>query len=79
MTVVGVDVGGTKVLAGVVTPEGAVVRTDRAATPGRLAPVEEVEDAVVEAVLEVADGAPTAVGLAAAGFVDSFRGLSLRG
>ena len=70
MSVVGVDVGGTKVLAGVVTPDGAVVRAVRAATPGRLAPVEEVEDAVVDAVLEVADGTPTAVGLAAAGFVD---------
>ena len=70
MTVVGVDVGGTKVLAGVVTPDGAVTRTFRGATPGRLAPAQDVEDAVVDAVLEVSDGAPTAVGVAAAGFVD---------
>jgi glucokinase len=70
VTVVGVDVGGTKVLAGVVTPAGEVLRTVRATTPGRLTPVEDVENAVVDAVLEVADGAPTAVGIAAAGFVD---------
>ncbi len=70
MTVVGVDVGGTKVLAGVVTPEGAVTRTFRGATPGWLAPAQDVEDAVVDAVLEVSDGVPSAVGVAAAGFVD---------
>jgi glucokinase len=70
MTLVGVDVGGTKVLAGAVTPDGAVVRVSRGATPGRLAPVRDVEDAVVAAVLEVSDGAPSAVGVAAAGFVD---------
>jgi glucokinase len=70
MTVVGVDVGGTKVLAGVVTPEGAVVRVFRGATPGRLTPAQDVEDAVVAAVLEVSDGSPSAVGVAAAGFVD---------
>ncbi len=67
---VGVDVGGTKVLAGIVTPGGEVLRTVRGTTPGRLTPVEDVENAVVAAVQEVADGAPTAVGIAAAGFVD---------
>ena len=68
--VVGVDIGGTKVLAGVVSPAGEVLRTVRVAMPGRLAPVEAVEDAVVVAVTDVAAGSPlSAVGLAAAGFV----------
>jgi glucokinase len=68
---IGVDVGGTKVLAGVVTSRGAVVATARRSTPGRLVEPAVVEDALVEAVLDVADGAPiAAVGVAAAGFVD---------
>lgn len=69
---VGVDVGGTKVLAGVVDDEGRVLRTARRDTPGRRAATALVEDALTAAVLEAADGAPLAgVGLAAAGFVDA--------
>lgn len=69
---IGVDVGGTKVLAGVVDECGHVVRTARRATPGRRVDIAQVEDALVAAVLEAADGAPIAgVGVAAAGFVDA--------
>lgn len=69
---VGVDVGGTKVLAGVVDEHGRVVRTARRATPGRRVDTVRVEDALVQAVLEVAGGSPIAgVGVAAAGFVDA--------
>ena len=69
---VGVDIGGTKVLAGVVDSAGRVTRTARRATPGRRIVVRQVEDALVEAVLDAADGEPLAgVGIAAAGFVDS--------
>lgn len=69
---VGVDVGGTKVLAGEVTRAGTVVRTARRSTPGRRVSVELVEDALTEAVAEVAAGRRIAgVGLAAAGFVDA--------
>jgi glucokinase len=68
---IGVDVGGTKVLAGVVTSSGAVAATAHRSTPGRAVAPTIVEDALVEAVLEVADGATiAAVGVAAAGFVD---------
>ena len=68
---VGVDVGGSKVLAGVVTDTGEVSRTALRGTPGRLVPAEAVEDAIVDAVTAVADGEPLAgVGVAAAGFVD---------
>lgn len=69
---VGVDVGGTKVLAGVVDEDGTVRRTARRDTPGRTVDATHVEDALTEAVMAVADGAPVAgVGVAAAGFVDA--------
>ncbi len=70
----GVDIGGTKVLAGVVDAEGVVIRTARRTTPGRRVDVRLVEDAVVEAVVEAAGGqAIGGVGVAAAGFVDAER------
>lgn len=70
--VVGVDIGGTKVLAGVVGADGRVVRTATRTTPGRRVVTRQVEDALVAAVLDAADGQPLAgVGVAAAGFVDS--------
>jgi glucokinase len=69
--VVGVDIGGTKVLAGVVDSEGRVASTALRTTPGRRGVIQKAEDAIVEAVLESASGRPLAgVGVAAAGFVD---------
>jgi glucokinase len=72
---VGVDVGGTKVLAGEVSAEGRVLRTARRRTPGRLADPRELDDAVTEAVEEIAGGRTVAsVGLSVAGLVDLTRG-----
>lgn len=72
--IVGVDIGGSKVLAGEVTDEGEVRRTAVRTTPGRRVPAHLVEAALTEAVLEVAGDEPLeAVGLAAAGFVDATR------
>lgn len=69
---IGVDIGGTKVLAAEVSTTGEVLRVAHRTTPGRRVQVALVEDALTEAVLEVADGRPIAgVGLAAAGFVDA--------
>ncbi len=69
---IGVDVGGTKVLAGVVDESGAVGRRAHWATPGRRVDIAQVESALGSAVREAADGAPIAgVGVAAAGFVDA--------
>jgi glucokinase len=69
---VGVDVGGSKVLAAVVSPTGEVVRSVLARTPGRLVEAALVEDVMTDAVLSVADGETVkAVGVAAAGFVDA--------
>lgn len=69
--VVGVDVGGTKVLALVVDAQGHVVRRAHGVTPGRAVDARLVEDALTEAVLVAAGGERIdAVGVAAAGFVD---------
>jgi glucokinase len=69
---VGVDIGGTKVLAGVVDDAGVVTKSTRRSTPGRRVLTRQVEDALVDAVLEAADGCLLdRVGIAAAGFVDA--------
>jgi glucokinase len=73
---IGVDIGGTKVAAGVVDEAGQIVRRVRRETPpgdrdGLLA---NIADAV--AALR-ADHEVTAVGVAAAGFVDAKRGIVL--
>jgi glucokinase len=69
---VGIDIGGTKVLAGVVDSTGRVLAQQRRLTPGRS--VRAVEDTIVDLVgtfAEIYDIA--AVGIGAAGFVDSSR------
>jgi glucokinase len=73
---IGVDIGGTKVLAALVDATGRVLDTEATETPGRgagieRATVEEVEGALVDVVGRLLDvyGRCT-VGVAAAGFVD---------
>lgn len=69
--VVGIDVGGTKVLAVETDGHGRVVRSARRETPGRLVDTGLIEDALTRALDGVAGGRQVAaVGLAAAGFVD---------
>jgi glucokinase len=69
---IGVDIGGTKVLAAAVSSTGRVLRTARRTTPGRRVESRLVEDALTEAVQEVAGARrPAAIGIAAAGFVDA--------
>jgi glucokinase len=73
---IGVDIGGTKIAAGVVDDEGtllATTRRDTAATDPEQIEV-QVEDAVAE--LRVAHQIE-AVGVAAAGFVNSAKGIVL--
>ena len=70
--VIGVDVGGSKVLASEVLSSGEVATTARRMTPGADAAATQVEDALTEAVQEVAGGrVVAAVGVGAAGFVDA--------
>ena len=69
---IGVDIGGTKVLAAAVSSSGRVLRTARRTTPGREVESRLIEDALTEAVEEVAGvRRPSAIGIAAAGFVDA--------
>lgn len=69
---IGVDVGGTKIAAGVVDDAGRIVQKVRISTP--TAAAESVEDGIVEAVLQLqARYDVAAVGVAAPGFVDAQR------
>jgi glucokinase len=69
---IGVDIGGTKVLAAAVSSTGRVLRTARRTTPGRRVEARLVEDALTEAVHEIAGVRRVgAIGIAAAGFVDA--------
>lgn len=70
--VVGVDVGGTKVLGGEVEADGAVLSRLRRETPHHSMAPSVVEDTIVDVVTELAAGRPVAaVGVGAAGFVDA--------
>ncbi|GAA1764322.1 MULTISPECIES: ROK family glucokinase [Streptomonospora] len=72
--VIGVDIGGTKVAAGVVTPGGRILARDRAETPDRSKSPKVVEDTIVEVVERLRRAYPVrAVGVGAAGFVDEQR------
>ncbi len=69
---IGVDIGGTKVSAGVVTPEGTVLADLRRRTPS--SDPGETAAAIAGAVVELrAEYEVTAVGIGAAGWVDLAR------
>ena len=69
---IGVDIGGTKVLAGVVDDEGNVLETTRRMTPSH--DVVETEAVIVDAVAELSERHDvTAVGVGAAGWIANDR------
>lgn len=69
---IGIDIGGTKVAAGVVDSDGAVLATARRRTPSR--DPAHIADVVVEIVGQLrAEYDVVAVGIGAAGFVDVGR------
>lgn len=71
MLTIGVDIGGTKIAAGLVTPEGELIRKTKARTP---ATPSEIVTAVIAVVNELShDQDIAAVGVAAAGFVGADR------
>ncbi|MEV1011037.1 ROK family glucokinase [Streptomyces sp. NPDC049881] len=71
---VGIDIGGTKVMAGVVDPEGNVVERVRTETPDKSKSPKVVEDTIAELVLDLSDRHDVhAVGIGAAGWVDTDR------
>lgn len=68
MLAIGVDIGGTKVLAGVVDGSGAILAELRRPTPGH--DVRQTEETICEAVAELAREYPAvAVGIGAAGWI----------
>ncbi|GAA0408087.1 ROK family glucokinase [Streptomyces luteireticuli] len=68
---IGVDIGGTKIAAGVVDEEGSILATCKVPTPNT---PEGVIDAIADAVRTVsADHDVEAVGIGAAGYVDDKR------
>lgn len=69
---IGVDIGGTKIAAGVIDESGAIVAQEQQKTPAT-DPV-GIASAVAEVVNRLADRYPVeAVGIGAAGFVDELR------
>ena len=78
---IGVDVGGTKVAAGVVDEDGRIIAKLKRSTPAASPP--QTEQAIADAVTEllaheqVAGHRVGAIGLGAAGFVDSARATML--
>ena len=69
---IGVDIGGTKVAAGVVDPDGRILARLRRDTPAH--DPDKVEDVIADAIRELAaDHEVEAAGLGAAGFVDAAR------
>jgi glucokinase len=69
---IGVDIGGTKVLGGVVDAHGNVLEICRRPTPA--ADVAKTRDTIVEVVLDLAERhAVQAIGIGAAGWIDATR------
>ena len=66
---IGVDIGGTKIAAGVVTPDGAVLHAVAAPTPGRQ---DRLVQSVLRIIVDMQSSYPdvAAVGVGAAGMVD---------
>ncbi|WP_460946638.1 ROK family glucokinase [Okibacterium endophyticum] len=72
MHAIGIDIGGTKIAGAVVDSGGAIIAEDR--TPTTAAAPHEIEDAVVAMVGRLAERhTVSAVGVAAAGFIDASR------
>jgi glucokinase len=71
---VGIDIGGTKVMAGVVDADGVILEQLRTETPDKSKSPKVVEDTIVELVLDLSERHDVhAVGIGAAGWVDAER------
>jgi glucokinase len=70
--IIGVDVGGTKIAAGVVDEDGTILTTKRRVTPAHEA--KGTEDAIVDLITSLrAEHDIEAVGIGAAGYIDAER------
>lgn len=78
-TIVGVDLGGTKIAAGLLNEQGEMLCRSQMATAG-LKSSEEVIAAIVDSIMEVSGNHPiSGVGVASPGAVDSRGGVILHG
>ncbi|BCJ77886.1 MULTISPECIES: ROK family glucokinase [Catellatospora] len=69
---IGVDIGGTKVLGGVVDPDGTVIATSRRDTPA--GDVAATRDVIIDVVKDLStEHRVDAVGIGAAGWIDATR------
>lgn len=69
---IGVDIGGTKVLGGVVDPDGTVIATSRRDTPA--GDVAATRDVIIDVVKDLStEHSVDAVGIGAAGWIDATR------
>ncbi|HEU4425451.1 MAG TPA: ROK family glucokinase [Pilimelia sp.] len=69
---IGVDIGGTKVLGGVVNQDGEVLASTRRDTPA--GDVTKTRELIIEVIAELAADHPvTAIGVGAAGWIDASR------
>lgn len=78
---VGVDLGGTKILAGVVSKRGKILARAKTKTPfaaGNAALGEAIVATVEEAIAAAGGGPPLAIGIGSPGPIDPDRGLVLR-
>ncbi len=72
MYAIGIDIGGTKIAAALVSESGEIIRDLKVPTPAKDS--EKIADAVVDLINELASGQQvSAVGVAAAGFIDAER------
>jgi glucokinase len=73
-TVLGIDIGGTKMAAAIVSADGEIISKDRIATPSGGA--DQVFAALSELIVRVSgDATPAAVGIGSAGPLDQLHGL----
>ncbi|NQX28747.1 ROK family glucokinase [Microbacteriaceae bacterium VKM Ac-2854] len=77
MHAIGIDIGGTKIAGALVDEFGGILREDRAPTPaGHPEQIVDVVVAMVERLREgLAEGEVSAVGVAAAGFIDASQSI----
>lgn len=78
--VVGVDIGGTKVAAGLITSTGTIMRSTRRpmiTNKGSREALEPIFEAIGEVISEVPQSSVSGIGMSAPGWIDSRRGVLL--
>ena len=72
--VVGVDIGGSKIIAGLVTPDGEILRTLSVATPSTPPAILAEVQQLCHELIAGSEGEVMAIGIGSAGMIDTKRG-----